>query len=67
MHTYRLECEQWPPKPVDEVYSFFSRPENLQILTPPWLDFRMVEAPEALAVGSLIPSCAVTAMAWKCG
>ena len=54
MRTYILEREQWLPKSVDDVYSFFSRPENLQVITPPWLDFRMVEAPEVLAVGSLI-------------
>jgi ligand-binding SRPBCC domain-containing protein len=54
MHTYRLEREQWLPRPVDEVYSFFSRPENLQVITPPWIDFRKVETPEALAAGSLI-------------
>ena|SRR5271165_910475 len=54
MHTYCLEREQWLPKAVDEVFHFFSRPENLQVLTPPWLDFRMVETPEALAAGSLI-------------
>lgn len=54
MHTYRLEREQWLPQPVDVVFSFFSRPENLQAITPPWLDFRMVETPELLAIGSLI-------------
>jgi ligand-binding SRPBCC domain-containing protein len=54
MHTYRLEREQWLPRPVDEVFAFFSRPENLQVITPPWLDFRMVETPSELAVGSLI-------------
>ena len=54
MRTYGLEREQWLPKPVEEVYSFFSRPENLQVITPPWLDFRMVETPQVLAAGSLI-------------
>jgi ligand-binding SRPBCC domain-containing protein len=39
MQTYRLKREQWLPRPVDEVYSFFSRPENLQVITPPWLDW----------------------------
>jgi ligand-binding SRPBCC domain-containing protein len=34
MHTYRLEREQWLPRPVDEVFAFFSRPENLQVITP---------------------------------
>jgi ligand-binding SRPBCC domain-containing protein len=54
MRTYCLEREQWLPRPIDEVFSFFSRPENLQVITPPWLDFRMVEAPGNLAAGSLI-------------
>ena len=54
MRTYILEREQWLPKAVDEVFSFFSRPENLPAITPSWLDFRMVEAPVALAVESLI-------------
>src|SRR5277367_3732867 len=39
---------------IDDIYLFFSRPENLQVITPSWLDFRMVEAPETLGVGSLI-------------
>lgn len=51
---YILEREQWLPKPVEEVFAFFSRPENLQIITPPWLDFRMVEVPKELQAGSLI-------------
>jgi ligand-binding SRPBCC domain-containing protein len=54
MHTYILERDQWLPKSLDDVFSFFSRPENLQTITPPWLDFRMVDAPQALAVGSLV-------------
>ena len=54
MQTYRLEREMWLPKPLDEVFPFFSRPENLQKLTPPWLDFRIVEAPEQLARGARI-------------
>ena len=54
MHTYFLEREQWLRKSIDEVFLFFSRPENLQVITPPWLDFRMVEAPAELAAGSLI-------------
>jgi ligand-binding SRPBCC domain-containing protein len=54
MKTYLLEREQWVPKPIDEVFAFFSRPENLQVLTPDWLDFRIVEAPQTLAPGALI-------------
>ena len=54
MHIYLLEREQCLPKPIDQVFAFFSRPENLQIITPQWLDFRMVETPSELVVGSLI-------------
>jgi hypothetical protein len=45
-----------------EVFKFFSRPENLQEITPPWLDFRMVEAPETLRAGSLIQY----RLRWRC-
>jgi ligand-binding SRPBCC domain-containing protein len=51
---YELKREQWLPRPLDEVFEFFSRPENLQEITPPWLDFRMVESPRSLKSGSLI-------------
>jgi len=54
MGTYFLEREQSLPRPIDEVFAFFSRPENLQVITPPWLDFRMVKAPNELTAGSLI-------------
>lgn len=54
MRTYLLEWEQWLPRPIEQIFEFFSRPENLQAITPPWLDFRMVKTPETLAAGSLI-------------
>jgi len=54
MGIYRLERKQWLPRRIDEVFQFFSRPENLQQITPPWLDFRVVEAPRELQAGSLI-------------
>jgi len=54
MRKFLLERYQWFPRPIEEVFNFFSRPENLQIITPPWLDFRMVETPSSLAKGSLI-------------
>jgi ligand-binding SRPBCC domain-containing protein len=54
MKTFQLKQEVWVPRQIDEVFAFFSRPENLQELTPDWLDFRIVEAPQAPAAGSLI-------------
>ena len=55
-------CEEWVswqviPKPISEVFSFFSQAENLEALTPPWLNFKIlsVEHPSgSLGAGSLI-------------
>lgn len=52
--TYQLIREQWLPKPIDEAFAFFSRPENLEEITPPWLGFHIVNADPQLHVGSLI-------------
>jgi len=54
MRLYCLERELRVPRPLDDVFSFFSRPENLQTITPPWLNFRMVEGPPILAAEALI-------------
>jgi ligand-binding SRPBCC domain-containing protein len=40
--TYTVVFQQQVPRPLDEVFSFFSRAENLEIITPPWLRFRIV-------------------------
>ena len=42
------------PRPTDAVFAFFSDPMNLETITPPWLRFRIVEAPERLERGSLL-------------
>jgi ligand-binding SRPBCC domain-containing protein len=54
MRTFQLQQELWVSRPIEEVFAFFSRPENLQALTPDWLDFRIVDAPATLGAGSLI-------------
>jgi hypothetical protein len=53
-HTYHLIREQWISKPIEEAFDFFSRPENLEEITPPWLGFRIVNADRQLHTGSLI-------------
>lgn len=34
--------EQWVDKPVDELFPFFAEAHNLETITPPWLNFRVV-------------------------
>ena len=42
------------PRPIDEVFEFFSDGRNLAAITPPWLGFRIVSAPAELERGALI-------------
>ncbi len=39
-HTLRRE--QWIPRPIEEVFAFFSDARNLETITPPWLGFRIL-------------------------
>ena len=54
VRIYHLVREQWIPKPIDEAFAFFSRPENLEEITPPWLGFHIVRSDKQLHAGSLI-------------
>ncbi len=36
-----LVMEQWVPKPLEEVFPFFSDARNLEVLTPPFLQFKV--------------------------
>lgn len=52
---YLLQSAQWIPKPIDEVFAFFSDAENLERITPPWLSFRIVSPrPIDMAAGAQI-------------
>lgn len=39
-HTLRRE--QWIPRPLEEVFAFFSDARNLERITPSWLGFQML-------------------------
>jgi hypothetical protein len=53
--TRLLRREQWVPRPPGEVFAFFSRPENLEELTPPLLRFQILTpSPVPMAEGALI-------------
>jgi ligand-binding SRPBCC domain-containing protein len=52
---YQLLTEFWTPRPLDEVFPFFADAFNLQILTPEFLNFRVVTpAPIEMHVGTTI-------------
>lgn len=55
MKTYILQREMIVRRPVQEVFEFFSRPENLVRITPPWLGFRILTpSPVVMKPGALI-------------
>ena len=49
-----LERSQVVPAAVEEAFAFFADAWNLESITPPWLRFRIVEAPQTLERGSLL-------------
>jgi len=52
--NHRLIRQQWIPRPLEETFAFFAKPENLQEITPPFLQFRIARAEPELHAGSLI-------------
>ena len=47
--------ELWLPAPLEEVFDFFSKAENLEAITPPWIQFRMeTPSPIVMEEGRLI-------------
>jgi len=50
-HTLRRE--QWIPRPLEEVFAFFSDARNLERITPSWLGFQMLTpGPIRIAAGA---------------
>jgi len=45
MAIYTLQRELLVPNALPEVFDFFSRAENLERLTPPWMRFRILTPP----------------------
>jgi hypothetical protein len=55
MTTFEFSAKQSLPRPRAELFPFFAEAGNLQAITPPWLDFRIVTPdPIVMAVGTLI-------------
>jgi len=45
MRCYTLRREQWVAAPLQRTFPFFARPENLALITPPRLGFRLLTPP----------------------
>lgn len=55
MKVYNIHREQWLARPLAEVFDFFSRAENLEQITPPWMHFRILTPlPIRMAKGATI-------------
>jgi len=55
MRTHQLVREQWIPRSLERVFPFFEKPENLGLITPPWLNFEILSpAPIRVEAGRLI-------------
>ncbi len=55
MQLYTLEREQWLDRALDKVFPFFERPENLALITPPSLGFKLLTpSPVKMEQGRII-------------
>ena len=55
MSVHVIRRELWVPRPPAEVFEFFSQARNLELITPPFLNFRVLTPePIAMRVGALI-------------
>lgn len=53
--AYVKEAYQWIPRPLSEVFPFFSEAKNLERITPEWLNFHIVDmSTDKIQEGSLI-------------
>ncbi len=55
LRHFVYRSESWLPRPVEEIFAFFGDAQNLQTLTPPWLNFSILTpGPIAMRPGAII-------------
>jgi ligand-binding SRPBCC domain-containing protein len=54
MKTFWLKTQLWLPQSREKVFGFFSNPQNLDRLTPAWLNFEILTAPAFITRGTLL-------------
>ena len=45
MDYYEINSSQFIPESIENVFSFFSKPENLEKITPNYLHFTIITQP----------------------
>ena len=51
---YQLTSTTVIERDISEIFPFFSSAENLGLLTPRWVDFRILEIPSHMGIGAMI-------------
>ena len=54
MRLFTLATQQWFPQTPQILFPFFADAANLELLTPPWLHFRIVSPPVEMCEGAQI-------------
>jgi ligand-binding SRPBCC domain-containing protein len=55
MPVYTLKRDQFVPRPLKEVFDFFSNAANLEKITPAWLNFQILaKGPIHIQPGTLL-------------
>lgn len=54
MTLFEFKTELWLPRPRQEIFPFFADANNLQAITPPWLNFHVLTPEVEIRAGALI-------------
>jgi ligand-binding SRPBCC domain-containing protein len=42
MKEFSFHAQLWLPHPREQIFEFFSHARNLETITPPWLNFKVL-------------------------